>query len=173
VTGTSQEDGLAPISSERGRVDQSGLDARLKEPAVPVSMGSANELACILAANDLLDRFLHFLKRQPVTARGQRIAIFAIFLVLGRIPVAGLHARDQFGRDVIPFDGKRMICVVSVNPSTKVRLLFLFLGRPGAFGKTPITGARNDSHNACIRLTMGAASGASGSIIIFLFTSVF
>ena len=73
MTGTSQEDGLAPISGERGRADQSGLDARLKEPAVPVSMGNANELACILAANDLLDRFLHFLKRQPVTARGQRI----------------------------------------------------------------------------------------------------
>ena len=130
MNGTSQEDGLAPISGERGRPHQSGLDAPA-ERARGTSLDGQRERACLhLAADDLLDRLPSISDAEPVTARGQRIAIFGD-LPCRWIPSAGLHARDQFGCDAISFDGKRMICVVSINSLDEGSdSSFPFLGRP-------------------------------------------
>ena len=95
---------MVAVTGERRSLDKSGGHRRLKQLPIPVSMCCPHNRTWLLTVDDLLDAVLDELKRLPVTACSERIAVVAIPLLAIGIPSARSHFFDEFGRNLIAFN---------------------------------------------------------------------
>jgi hypothetical protein len=95
----------------------------------------ARERAWIFSPDHFLDGLLHEFEGLPVSARGQRVAVFAVILVMVRVPVALSHSLDQRRRHGISLDRERVIRVALVDFVDEMQIRTLVFRQPRRFRK--------------------------------------
>ena len=103
------------VSCQRPGIDQARPDAGLEQFAIPLPVCRARKRSWILSGNHFLYGCLYPLKCLPIPARSERVAVFAVFFVIFRAPVALPDLLDHFRRNRVTLDGQGMICIAFVD----------------------------------------------------------
>jgi len=141
------------VSGKIGGAQNACRHARAEQFAIPIGVIAVGDTSGVLLPQNLLDAPLDRLKRLPVAARGERVAVVLIGFVGVGIPVSAADLLDEGRANLVTFNGQRVIGIVDVN------LFDLFQVGGGAFGtarasgKMPRTSSRIRTQSMRMRFT--------------------
>ena len=130
-----QKHGIVAVARQNGSFDQASDDARLKQFAIPVPVGLADQSTGTAAADDFPYRLPHKPECLPVTSCGQRIEASPVDVQVVRVPVTRAHPVDHLRCDAVALDRQRVIGIVSIDFVNEGEIARGITWQSGRFGE--------------------------------------